>query len=377
MKIVHVIIDLDIGGAELALQRLIEAEKENLAVQHSVVSLTSLGKVGQHLQSIGIHVHALGLRGILDIPSVVLQLFLLLRSERPDIVQTWMYHADLLGGLTARLAGMRNVVWGIRATDVDSRGSRATAVVRVICSFLSHFLPRTIVCVAQAARESHISIGYDSAKMIVIPNGFDLSHLVATNHQRLGLRNACNFDNSLTVVGFLGRFHSDKDQLNFVRAAGLLAVNSRHVRFLMVGRELDSSNAQLMHWIRETGFADHFVLLGERTDVPTCLSAMDIFCLSSRTEAFPNVVAEAMAMGIPCVVTDVGDAALLVADTGVVVPKENSWALANGLGKMLAMSNEKRQLLGQTAKTRIQTEFSMLRCTERFRVVYLNVISGI
>lgn len=376
MKIVHIIVGLGIGGAELALKRLIEALIDSPNYHHRVISLTTVGDVGAQMQALGVEVHAIGMRSARDIPFMLWELTRLLRAMKPDVVQTWMYHADLLGGLAACLAGIRNIVWGIRTTHVDVKRSRATSFVRHVCARLSHYLPHTIVCVAQTALKSHVAIGYDASRMVVIPNGFDLSRLVATTEQRQSLRAHCSFDINVVVVGFLGRFHPDKGQCNFVQAAGLLAKENENVHFLMVGRDLDTNNVQLNRWISDTGFTERFVVLGERSDVPMCLAAMDVFCLSSQTEAFPNVVAEAMAMGLPCVVTDVGDAAMLVADTGIVVPKENPEALAIGMGQLLAMSYEERQLLGQKAKTRIQTEFSMPRCTERFESVYQNVIAG-
>jgi glycosyltransferase involved in cell wall biosynthesis len=172
------------------------------------------------------------------------------------------------------------------------------------------------------------------------------------------------------VIGTLGRFNARKNQHNFVRAAGLLAQQHGRVRFLMVGRNVDAGNTELMHWITQTGHADRFVLLGERADVPVCLAAMDIFCLSSRIEGFPNVVGEAMAMGVPCVVTDVGDAAILVADTGKVVSKDDPISLANGLACMSAMAPEERKQLGQNAQTRIQTEFTIDVSRKRFEAIY-------
>ncbi len=376
IRICHIIVGLGVGGAELALKRLIEAHKDNPNYLHSVISLTTTGDVGQQLQMLGVEVHALGMQSAINIPFKLWKLIRLLRMEQPHIVQTWMYHADLLGGFAARLAGIRSVVWGIRTTHVDAKGSRATSLVRHVCARLSHYLPHTIVCVAQAALKSHVTIGYDSSRMVVIPNGFDLCRLVATTEQSQSLRAHCFLGSNTVVVGFIGRFHPDKGQLNYVQAAGLLAKKHDSVSFLMVGRDVDVSNVQLNKWIDDTGFANRFVLLGERADVPICLAAMDVFCLSSQTEAFPNVVAEAMAMGLPCVVTDVGDAAMLVADTGVVVPKENPEALAIGIGQLLTMPYVERQLLGQKAKTRIQTEFSMARCAEWFEAVYQNVIAG-
>jgi glycosyltransferase involved in cell wall biosynthesis len=310
------------------------------------------------------------MQSALGIPRVIWKLTRLIRTARPDIVQTWMYHADLLGGLAARLAGNRNVIWGIRTTDVTAGGTRVTAFVRQLCAWLSRTVPQTIVCAADASRRAHIAVGYDAARIVVVPNGFDLTRLVATPAQRNALRLQCGFEQELVVVGYLGRFHPAKDQANFVRAAGLLARQYGNARFLMAGRELDANNAQLSQWINATGCADRFVLLGELSDVPVCLAAMDLFCLSSRTEGFPNVVGEAMAMGLPCVVTDVGDAAMLVADTGVVVPKEDSAALAIGLGQLLAITPDARQQMGQKAKARIHAEFSIDRARERFESIY-------
>lgn len=373
VHVCHVIVALNVGGAELMLKRLIESHNGSDRYLHSVISLREVGKVGQELRGLGIQVHALGMRSALDIPFALWRLVRLLRIVQPNVVQTWMYHADLLGGLAARVAGNRNVIWGIRTTDVTAGGTRATAFVRHLCAWLSGFVPHTIVCAADASRVAHIAVGYEAVRMVVVPNGFDLIRLVATPEQRDALRLQCGLSAGLVVVGYLGRFHHAKDQENFVRAAGLTAQQHNNARFLMVGRDLDANNAQLAQWISSTGFADRFVLLGERADVPVCLAAMDLFCLSSRTEGFPNVVGEAMGMGLPCVVTDVGDAAMLVAETGVVVPKEDSAALALGLQQLLAMRPDARQQLGQKAKARIHAEFAIGRARERFESIYQRI----
>lgn len=374
MNLLHIITGLNVGGAELMLKRLVGSHQGNPNYRHSVISLTLVGKVGAQLQEMGIEVRALGMRSPLDIPRVLWQLVRMIRTERPDIVQTWLYHADLLGGLAARLAGNHNVVWNIRTTDVQACGTRATLMVMQMCAWLSSWLPHTIVCAAEAARRAHVAVGYDAAHMKVVPNGFDLSRLVATTDQRDLLRARCGFATHEVVIGTLGRFTPAKDYENFVHTAGLLALQYAHVRFLMVGRGLDSDNTELARWIARTGHADRFVLLGERADVPVCLAAMDIFCLSSCTEAFPNVVGEAMAMGLPCVVTDVGDTAMLVANTGVVVPKEDSNALAQGLKQLLAMAPDAHQKMGQKAKERIHAEFTIEQARERFEAVYESIL---
>lgn len=373
MKILHIIVGLGVGGAELMLKRLAESHRHSTIYEHKIISLTTVGKVGLELRKLGVDVRSLEMGSVLDVPRVLWKLSRIIKLETPGIVQTWMYHADLLGGLAARFAGNRRIVWGIRTTDVQAGGVRATTLVRKVCAWLSSKIPHTIVCAADASRRAHITVGYDATRMTVVPNGFDLTRLVATPEQRVGLRQMCGFDDTHLVVGTLGRFNPAKDHANFVRAAGLVAQRHPEVRFLMVGRELTSDNAVLMHWIQQTGCADRFVLLGERADVAVCLSAMDIFGLSSRTEGFPNVVGEAMAMGVPCVVTDVGDAAMLVADTGVVVPKEDSSALALGLGQLLMLEADVLHAQGQMARQRIVAEFTIMRARDRFEAVYQRV----
>lgn len=369
----HIIIGLNIGGAETMLKRLVDSFADSSKYNHSVVSLSNLGTIGPILQARGVEVISLGMRSALGMPLVFWRLFRLMRLMRPDIVQTWMYHADLLGGLAARLAGNRNVIWGIRTTDIRSC-SRSTAVVRWFCARLSSWVPRIIVCAAEASRLSHIAVGYDAKKMVVVPNGYDFSWLMASADERQSLREQCGINLNDWVMGSLGRFHTVKDQENFVRSAGLLASQYPQLRFLMVGRGLDWDNTQLVDWIITTGFRERFVLLGERKDAPQCLAAMDVFCLHSRTEGFPNVLAEAMAMGLPCITTDVGDAAMLLADTGVVVPKENSAALAQGVERLLALGQDARHALGMRAKARVEAEFSMVRARNRFEEIYRQVL---
>ena len=375
MKVLHIIVGLNVGGAEMMLKRLVGSSSDNPTYQHVVVSLTNMGKLGPLIQAMGVEVHVLGIRYALGFPFALWRLVRLIRDIKPDIVQTWMYHADLLGGLAARMAGNQHVIWGIRTTDVQAGGSFATVFVRWICAQFSYWIPQVIVCVAEASRQSHITVGYDAKKMVVVPNGYDFDWLSASSHERQSLREQCGINQDDVVLGSLGRFHEVKGQENFVRAAAFLAPQYPQLRFLMVGFGVDWNNAPLVDWIVNTGFKDRFVLLGERKDVPQCLAAMDIFCLHSRTEGFPNVLAEAMAMGLSCITTDVGDAAMLLANTGVVVPKEDSAALARGVEHLLLLDQAARHAMGMQAKARVEAEFSIIRARNRFEEIYLKVLS--
>ena len=376
VRVTHVIVGLDIGGAELMLKRLIDSHHANADFQHRVISLTSLGIVGKQLLAKGVEVQVMNMHSLLYFPATLFRLSWILRSQRPDLVQTWMYHADLLGGLAARLAGIKHVIWGIRTTDVTAGGSRNTSIVRWLCARLSSWIPHTIVCAAEASRRVHVDLGYCESRMTVVPNGFELQHLKATIEQVERLRSKCSFSTDTVVIGTIGRFSPVKDQHNFVFAAGLLAREHHKVRFLMIGRDCVTTNAELMGWITSTGYAERFVLLGERSDVPVCLATMDIFCLPSRTEGFPNVVGEAMGMRKACVVTDVGDAAYLLGTCGVIVPKDDSAALAVGLNKLVSLSDAERAELGERSRVRIETEFTMDSTREKFEAVYAQVLTG-
>jgi glycosyltransferase involved in cell wall biosynthesis len=370
MNILHIIIGLDIGGAEMMLKRLVESHLGNHAYRHVVVSLTDMGKLGEQIQSNGVEVYSLGMRSAFGIPLVLWRLVRLIRVSRPDIVQTWMYHADLLGGLAARMSGNRHVIWGIRTTDIRAGGSSATVFVRWLCARLSRWVPQVIVCAAEASRQSHIAVGYDATKMVVVPNGYDFFWLKASTDERKSLREKCGINQNDVVVGSLGRFHAVKDQENFVRAAGFLAPQYPQLRFLMVGRGLNWDNVQLVEWIVSTGCKDRFVLLDERKDVPQCLAAMDVFCLHSRTEGFPNVLAEAMAMGLPCITTDVGDAADILGDDDFVVPVKNSASLADALLRMCDLDPVDRKILGERNAKKVREEYGIEKIRQKYEEVY-------
>lgn len=367
------IVGLEVGGAEGMLERLVsERRRVSPNAETVVVSLTNLGSVGERLKSNGIEVVALGMRSALGIPVAFVRLVRLFIVRRPDVVQTWMVHADLIGGLAARFAKIQNVVWGVRTTDF-SLTSRSTQFVRLLCAKLSRVVPSLIVCAANASRLSHEAVGYDASRMRVIPNGFDLGVLKSDALRRESMRAEIGISSNQVVIGHVGRYNVAKDHANFINAAALLAKDNPSWLFLMVGRGVDENNTDLMALLRSTGFVDRFILRGQRSDVPAHLDAMDIFVLSSLSEGFPNVVGEAMAMELPCVVTDVGDAAWLVGDAGIVVPKADSPALAHAIGSLARHSEHDRRARGVLGRRRVEAMFSMENAVENFESLYFEM----
>lgn len=369
MKITHVIIGLGVGGAELMLKRLVEGLNGQEGMQHSVISLTGLGVVGDQLQGAGIKVTYLEMSNALSLPITFFRLRRELKKQQPDIVQTWMYHADFLGGLAARSLGIKNIIWGIRTTDVTLGRSKLTVALRKLCAWLSYSVPKVIICAADAGRKVHEQVGYDPSKMRVIPNGFDLDKLKSTPEQRQALRTELGFTEEHKVIGSVGRFNPIKNQQLFVEAAALVAKQHENARFMMVGRDNTWDNAELVGWIKQHNLQAKFALLGERSDVPVCLSAMDIFCLHSKTEGFPNVLGEAMAMGLPCISTDVGDAGLLLHQAGKIV-KTSDIDICDAVTCYLTLSQEELESFSYNSRKKIYSSYSLAKILEKYNSLY-------
>lgn len=352
--------------------------KSDTVSKQIVISITDIGVVGRMIEASGVEVYWLGCRRSLKSVSCLWRLYKIIRLFKPDVIQTWMYHADLLGGVIGRLAGCKNIIWNIRGTDVSIGSSKTTQKIQWLCAKLSNLLPKVIICAAHVSRDAHIKVGYSGDRMKVIPNGFELSELTTTPDRISALRMLLQMQikNDDIVIGIVARFNLAKDHFNFIQASKIVAKKLPQAKFLLVGRGCDSKNEQLARWIEETGFSARFILFGETQDVASCLSMMHIFCLSSRTEGFPNVLGEAMALGKLCVATDVGDARLLLADCGIIVAKENPDALADGIIKLLSLSQEDKLQLSTRAINKISNEFSMNYAANEFLSVYQKISVG-
>lgn len=375
MKILHVIVGLNVGGAESMLLRLIMADISSTT--HTVISLTTLGAIGESLRARGVKVYVLGSRSIFSVFNVLVELTNLIREHKPDVIQTWMYHADLLGGLASCFAGNRNISWGIRRTALTRNDSPGTFFIMKVCALLSYWIPRRIICNAQAARQAHIAAGYKAKHIVVIPNGFDFSCYTDILAKRTLVRQSCRYSDEDLVIGSVSRFHSIKGQNIFVKAASIVVRAHPEVKFLLVGRNCDENNNELVGCLAKYGLLNSFVLLGERNDVPACLSAMDIFCMPSLSEGFPNCLAEAMAVGLPCVATDVGEVSSLTGGTVVIVSSGSEIDLVEGLLKVIILSKEQRLKMGVEAKNRVISEFSIEKARDRFMDVYEQIISEV
>ena len=374
MKIVHIITCLDIGGAETMLTRLLLAA-DKPGHDELVISLKDLGPLGTQLKAAGVRVEAVGLGSERGLLAGCWYLYSLLRQIKPDIVQTWMYHADFLGGLLAKMAGCRHLVWGIRGTFTPL-GRPWTHRIMRCCAWLSRYVPSRILCVAEAARQSHIRYGYDGSRMSVIGNGLDLTAFDAATKTAIDWRDLATWPASVKVMGCVGRYHADKGQDLLLAAIASVAPQQPDLRFVMVGRDCDEHNSALQQQLQQLGLNELVYLAGERRDVPACLAGFDYFCLPSRTEGFPNVLAEAMAAGIGAVATDVGDVALLVDGTVTLVPAADSAALAKGMQQLLALPAEALAAQVASARLRIKEHCSIGAVRRQYDAFYQQLLES-
>lgn len=356
------------------LAKLVEA-MDSTKFENVVVSLTDKNVVGRELEDAGFRVHELNLKRTQVGFRALRKLQRLVTDERADVVQTWLYHADLVGGVAARCAGGIPIIWNVRNSSVERNGLKLLTTLTIrVCAILSHFIPKRIVFCSQYSRQVHESKGYCSRKMIVIPNGLNLTvwkpdrAVRSEAHRKLGL------PSDAMVIGHVARFHYVKNQAGFVEAARLAHQIEPSLHFVMCGEQVDWTNQALAELVEATGIRHAFRLLGPRDDVPKLLNAMDTLCCSSLDEAFPNVLLEAMACGVPCVTTDVGDARCIVGESGLVVPPRDAPALAQAMVKMARLQASQRDSLGQKARERAATLFDISVAARAYASLYTSSV---
>ena len=371
MKVLHIITDLLLGGAESVL---VEVASRGQRDGHTnvVVSLTDEQPLGERLRTAGIPVMALNMRPNRPDPRAILRLAKIIRAEKPDLIQTWMYHADLLGSVASLFAGRPPIVWGIHHTAADTATlNPRTYQILKLNARLSHSIPTRIICCAESAKTSHIDVGYRADRMTVIPNGVDVNRFQPNPTARAELRTELGLADSDFLIGLCARFHMTKDHGTFIKAAGMIP----NAQFLLCGHDVTESNSALMKMIDEAGIRSRCHLLGPRNDMPRVYSALDMLVSSSRSEAFPLTIAEAMACGLPCVVTDVGDSAQIVGETGRVVPAGDPSALAEAIASLLSLPKESIHQLGTLARERAEKLYNLDLSTQRYWQTYTEILA--
>ncbi|MGH8403007.1 MAG: glycosyltransferase [Gammaproteobacteria bacterium] len=369
IRVLHISSSLETGGAEHFLERLI-GTMDSTRFSHSVVALFNMGKVGERLRAHGIKVTVLETRKA--VPFMALwRLRNIIHTEKPDLIQSWLYNCDIAASLARILAGIHcPLIWNVRhSLDAWQAEPWDTRFAIRLGGILGR-TPTRVIFNSERAVGQHERYGYRKDMAVVIPNSFDCARFCPDEVARTDMRARLGLDESDVVVGTLGRFHALKNQVGFLRAAHGMLGQRTDLRFVMAGGGVTPDNGHLIRLIRELELNDRVLLLGEVDETAAMLNAMDIFVSPSLSEGFPNAVGEAMACGRPCVVTDAGASAELVNGTGIVVPRDAPQTLADAVVRLANVGRERRHDLGVLARQRILQEYDQTRIAERYAVLY-------
>ena len=372
MRVLHVINGLATGGAETVLYRLTTYPSH---VEHEVICLEGRAAFSDRLEAAGIPVHHLNWTSPLSSAQDLVRLYRLINRSHPDLIQAWMYRSNLLAGIAGKLAGIP-VVWNIRSSTLDPL-RLATRVLARAGGALTPLLPAAVINCSARSSEIHAKFGYPAAESFVIPNGYNPEEFRPDEKARNRTRATLGIPSGTFLIGTVARWHRQKGFPILLEALQLVRDRGVPVRALLVGRGMEWNNSQLARMITTCGLDEHVDLLGERADTADLDRALDLHVLASvGSEGFPNVVAETMLSGTPNVTTDVGDARLILGDTGWLVPAGDVQQLASSIQEAYeewANSPEKWRKRRDIARERIAQNFSI----ERMVSSYIDVWTGV
>ena len=370
MRILHVITSLGTGGAEMMLFKLLSASNRDWT--QAVVSLDNHPSIiAPRITELGVQVQSLGVNRSTPNPLRALAVVPIARQFRPDVIQGWMYHGNFVASYAAsRQQRKLPVLWNIQQSlyDISKERWLTAAVIRMGIRFSRR--PARIIYNSRTSAKQHEAFGYCASKTIVIPTGYDCNVFHPDEQARHEVRTELGIGQEEVLVGLVARYHPLKDHAGFMQAARLVSQAHPSVKFALIGRDIDKESP-IVDLIQQNGLQDRVFLFGERRDIPRLTAALDIACSASAWgEGFSNTIGEAMACGVPCVVTDVGDSAYAVGETGLAVPPRNPKALADAINQLIAAGPEHRRSLGQAARRRIETEFALPMIVRKYEDLY-------
>jgi glycosyltransferase involved in cell wall biosynthesis len=371
-RITHIITGLATGGAETMLLKLLQKIDKN-RFQSTVIALTDAGPIADRIRELDIPVTVLGISRSLPTPLDFFRLYRRIKYERPDVVQTWLYHADLLGSLAAKLARVKKLAWNIRCSYMGDDYYRGMSglVIKALAALSGN--PDTIVVNSGSGKELHESLGYRSTNWQVIPNGFDVGIFRPSGESRQKIRQELNIGPDVPVIGMIGRWDPVKGHDLFLAAALKLSGKIPDCHFVIVGKDCDEENVDLINLVDDK-MRPNLHLMGERHDIPEVTNAFDLAVCASIGEGFPNILGEAMACEVPCVATNVGDCAEIILDTGRVVPSGDVTEMAGAWMDLLSLPPDELTELGMKARERVRDTYNIEKVIQTYQDLYLGLV---
>ncbi|MFC1883606.1 glycosyltransferase [Thermodesulfobacteriota bacterium] len=360
MKIAFLIRSLDDGGAQ---RQLIYLSKGLAREGHNILvcSFYAGGAFEDDLKSSGVAVHTLGKSNRWDLISFFYSLVKLILKEKPDILHSYLGTANVISTFSKIFRPSMRLVWGVRSSNTDLSKYDWFWRLSFFLERKFSIFPKLIIANSISGKEHSVKMGFPNKKIVVIPNGIDAEKFYPDPEGRKRIREQWKATEDEKIIGLVARLDPKKDHANFLKAAYLTRAVRDEVKFLCVGRSDDSVYKARIHLMSEKlGLGDRLIWMGSTDDMRRIYNGLDILCLSSAYgEGFPNVLGEAMACGVPCVATDVGDSSYIIGELGLVVPPRDSLALAGGIQKMIEWIDKEKEELASKVKERIITNFGI------------------
>lgn len=376
MKALHVITALNFGGAEAMLAKLVGQHATSMTYPESiVVSMMPPGRVGQEIAASGVQVETLNMTSLHQLPAALMRLAQIVRRHDPDLIQGWMYHGNIAAICAAR-AAREDVpaLWNIRHSLHDIMAEKRTSrlVIRM-GAFLSR-RPKVTIYNSVASVTQHAAHGYSTERAVVIPNGFDHRFFKPDQPDRpcrAMLMQRFGIDADPTVVAVIARHHPMKDHPTAIEAAGRVRQAGNDIHLLLAGAGTDALPPDLLAACHRYFPENRLSFLGDRRDVAEWLPGCDIVALASAWgEGFPNILGEAMACGLPCVATDIGDSRTIMGEGGICVVHSDPSGMASALAALVRMGPEGRRRMGHIGRRRVIEEFSLPSIAARYAEIY-------
>jgi len=373
VKIVHLIDDLSLSGTPQVLCKLLRSI-DTQRFENIVITLTNSVELGPLIEHVGVPVHPLGMTAGKPSLSLQIRLARLLRRLQPDLLQTWLGDQNMLGAQLGKLLGIK-VIWNLRHAPLEApETSRQTQRARAQCVRCSEIPEAMIVCSAKV-QQAHVEMGYCAKRWVEIPNGFDTTLFAPNPDSRAQIRAELGIeDEDVMLIGWIGRNIPVKDAGTLLAVARLVTRARPRAHFVLAGSGCLTSFPDFAGISAEPKLMPYMHLLGPRTDIAVVTAALDIATMTSLSEGFPNVIGEAMACGVPCVVTETaGEAPTLIGETGLLAPPHDPRAFADALLKMIDMGAEARRALGAQARERIIRQYTLPSVTAQYEALYQEI----
>lgn len=376
LKILHIISGLGNGGAENILFQICSADT---ASQHQVIGLGGAGMYADRMQRKGVPVTCLHFKNLLNLPLGILRLRTIIKNAHADLIQTWMYHADLIGGISARLAGRIPVIWGVRASDAFLMPgyARLSGLVEV-CAAVSRLIPSRIIFNSRRGAQAHIAKGYSAELCEVVHNGVDSDYFSPDPAARIRIRRSWNLPDSRPVLGTVARWDSIKNHALLAEALHALNATTQKWHAVWIGPGMSQYNCELIKLLDRFSLRRQVSLLGPATDMKGVLNGMDLHVLPSQSEGFPNVLAEAMACKTPCVATSVGDAEQILGKTGWTVRAQIPQALAQAMRQAIGSMKNRRAWDARRVdcRLRVKSQFGTKKMICAYNNLWARTVKG-